>query len=209
MSDELKSCPFCGGAADTNLSMREPFILCKGCHTSSPLCPTLNDAKAAWNRRDAASAQATGQAMADGLARVPQNPTAEMVKAGGRARIDHFNRNGTTLTPKDANRVAEAIYRAMIDVAPAIPPQDAAQIRDADDSDLFTLLCEIRAACGDNGGRERDELVGFIGEVRRDAERYRAFFDSGLPICFCGVDYYDKASLDAAIAASAEKGDKA
>ncbi|SDR47350.1 hypothetical protein [Paraburkholderia tuberum] len=88
--------------------------------------------------------------------------------------------------------------------------QDGAQIRDADDSDhLSVLLCEIRAACGDNGERERDELVGFIGEVRRDAERYRAFFDSGLPICFRGVEYFDKASLDAAIAASAEKGDKA
>ncbi|MGF6806249.1 hypothetical protein OKW30_001375 [Paraburkholderia sp. Clong3] len=92
---------------------------------------------------------------------------------------------------------------------PAPTAQDGAQ-RDADDSDLFTLLCEIRAACGDNGERERDELVGFIGEVRRDAERYRAFFDSGLPICFCGVEYRDKASLDAAIdaaiAASAKTG---
>ncbi|WP_187617487.1 hypothetical protein [Paraburkholderia sp. UCT2] len=85
---------------------------------------------------------------------------------------------------------------------PKAPGADT-HLDDPDDSDrLSTLLCEIRAACGDNGERERDELVGFIGEVRRDAERYRAFFDSGLPICFCGVDYYDKASLDAAIDAT-------
>ncbi|MBB5411892.1 hypothetical protein HDG34_005858 [Paraburkholderia sp. HC6.4b] len=86
---------------------------------------------------------------------------------------------------------------ANCDIEPlyAAPPKD-------DSDHLSTLLCEIRAACGDNGERERDELVGFIGEVRRDAERYRAFFDSGLPITFCGVDYYDKASLDAAIDAT-------
>jgi hypothetical protein len=37
---------------------------------------------------------------------------------------------------------------------------------------------------------------------RKDAERYRAFLKAGLPITFCGVEYYDKASLDAAIDAA-------
>jgi hypothetical protein len=34
---------------------------------------------------------------------------------------------------------------------------------------------------------------------RKDAERYRAFFKAGLPITFCGIQYYDKGCLDAAI----------
>ncbi|REG57742.1 hypothetical protein B0G80_0372 [Paraburkholderia sp. BL6669N2] len=41
--------------------------------------------------------------------------------------------------------------------------------------------------------------------VTQDAERYRAFFDAGLPICFCGAEYHDKASLDAAIDAARAK----
>jgi hypothetical protein len=52
-----------------------------------------------------------------GFALVPLKPTAEIVKAGGQARIEDFNRNGTTLSVKDANRVAEAMYRAMVGAA--------------------------------------------------------------------------------------------
>jgi len=55
----------------------------------------------------------------DGWKLVPIKPTVEIVKAGGKARVDDFNRNSTTLSPKDANRVAEAMYRAMIEAAPA------------------------------------------------------------------------------------------
>ena len=48
--------------------------------------------------------------------------------------------------------------------------------------------------------------VGHLGrlvdELRPDAERYRAFFDAGLPITFLGEQYHDKAALDAAIDAT-------
>lgn len=37
------------------------------------------------------------------------------------------------------------------------------------------------------------------GEEAKDAARYRRFFTAGLPITFLGVEYDDKASLDAAI----------
>lgn len=37
------------------------------------------------------------------------------------------------------------------------------------------------------------------GEEVKDASRYRRFFDAGLPITFMGVEYEDKASLDAAM----------
>lgn len=38
-----------------------------------------------------------------------------------------------------------------------------------------------------------------------DAERYRAFFEAGLPITFLGVDYRTKDELDAAIDAARSK----
>jgi len=60
----------------------------------------------------------------EGYALVPLKPTAEIVQAGGEARIADFNRNGTTLSVRDANRVAEAMYRAMIAAAPAASAGD-------------------------------------------------------------------------------------
>lgn len=62
---------------------------------------------------------ASKPAVPEGWKMVPVKPTSEIVKAGGKARVDDFNRNGTTLSPKDANRVAEAMYRAMIAASPA------------------------------------------------------------------------------------------
>jgi hypothetical protein len=35
-----------------------------------------------------------------------------------------------------------------------------------------------------------------------DARRYRAFFDVGLPVCFCGVEFAGKADADRAIDAA-------
>jgi hypothetical protein len=71
------------------------------------------------SERDALLAAAGKEAVIpDGWKLVPIKPTVEIVKAGGKARVDDFNRNGTTLSPKDANRVAEAMYRAMIEAAP-------------------------------------------------------------------------------------------
>lgn len=39
---------------------------------------------------------------------------------------------------------------------------------------LLSLVADIRAACGDNGRLMQDELVSHIGEIYRDAIRYRA-----------------------------------
>lgn len=46
------------------------------------------------------------------------------------------------------------------------------------------------------------------GEEAKDAARYRRFFDAGLPITFMGVEYDDKASLDAAIDADLAQEEK-
>jgi hypothetical protein len=70
-----------------------------------------------------AQVQAEAVRVPDGWKLVPIKPTAEIVKAGGKARMDDFNRNGTTLSIKDANRVAEAMYRAMIEAAPSTGDQ--------------------------------------------------------------------------------------
>lgn len=40
--------------------------------------------------------------------------------------------------------------------------------------------------------------------LRKDARRYQAFFDAGLPITFLGVEYYTKPDLDAGIDAAIE-----
>jgi hypothetical protein len=70
------------------------------------------------------SAQEEAVRVPEGYALVPLKPTAEIVQAGGEARISDFNRNGTTLSVRDANRVAEAMYRAMIAAAPAASAGD-------------------------------------------------------------------------------------
>lgn len=60
-------------------------------------------------------------------------------------------------------RTLEAARRA------ALSQQDS-----GDDQDrLFVLLCEIRAACGDNGKRMQPELVEYIREIAEDAARYQ------------------------------------
>jgi hypothetical protein len=47
------------------------------------------------------------------------------------------------------------------------------------------------------------------GRSDPDATRYRRFFDAGLPITFMGIEYHDKASLDAAIDADIAQEGKA
>lgn len=42
-------------------------------------------------------------------------------------------------------------------------------------------------------------LIAKVESLAADAERYSAFFSAGLPICFMGEDYENKADLDAAI----------
>lgn len=59
----------------------------------------------------------------------------------------------------------------------ATPAQDKQDT--ADDQDrLFVLLCDIRAACGDNGKRMQPELVEYIRENAEYAARYRWLRDS-------------------------------
>jgi hypothetical protein len=56
-------------------------------------------------------------------------------------------------------------------------PGAAIQPTQPDESDrLFVLLCEIRAAAGDNGERMQSELVPFIAGLARDKAR----LDSGV-----------------------------
>lgn len=56
-------------------------------------------------------------------------------------------------------------------------------------SGALFLLANIREAAGDTEGRlMQDELVDHIAELWADAQRYRAFFDAGLPITFMGCD---------------------
>ncbi|MFM0405250.1 hypothetical protein [Paraburkholderia dipogonis] len=74
---------------------------------------------------------ASKPAAPEGWKLVPIKPTAQIVDAGGRARIDDFKLNDTTLTLKDAHRVAEAMYRAMIAASPAAPqPSPTAVVLD-------------------------------------------------------------------------------
>lgn len=52
-----------------------------------------------------------------------------------------------------------------------------------------------------------EALEAFGRQDSLDAERYRAFFSAGLPICFMGEEYRDKESLDAAIDEYLKKGE--
>lgn len=45
------------------------------------------------------------------------------------------------------------------------------------ESQLLRLLVDIRFAAGDDGKRMQDELVEYIGALRRDAERWRCARD--------------------------------
>ena len=44
-----------------------------------------------------------------------------------------------------------------------------------------------------------DGMKERLVEAERDARRYRAFLESGFPVCFLGQDYRNKPALDAAI----------
>ena len=49
MSDELKPCPFCGGAPDMLDAMSESWALCTSCHASGPARNRPVAAAKAWN----------------------------------------------------------------------------------------------------------------------------------------------------------------
>lgn len=46
---------------------------------------------------------------------------------------------------------------------------------------------------------DEGEVVSVMRDVSAEAKRYRAFFDSGFPICFMGQEFRSKTSLDQAI----------
>lgn len=99
--------------------------------------------------------------------------------------------------------------RAAVEADRADHLRDATKMMTADE-----LAQEIRRVDGKHSmgaGALAEALMPFLrrssGQDREDAQRYRAFFDAGLPVTFLGEDYRDKSSLDAAIdAARAAKG---
>ena len=54
----------------------------------------------------------------------------------------------------------------------------AAALEAAREDACVSLVADIRFACGDNGTRMQPELVEFIRELAKDAERYRWLRDS-------------------------------
>lgn len=51
MTDELKSCPFCGGKAACVEFYGEYHVLCCDCHAVGQDCSTRENAVSAWNTR--------------------------------------------------------------------------------------------------------------------------------------------------------------
>ena len=120
----------------------------------------------------------------------------------------------TGVVPADAeklvNELAGMAYSYAIEL-------DAAT-RDADHDDLEAVSRRITgklkkaiykalfSSAHDAEMAGLEASVGHLGrlvdELRPDAERYRAFFDAGLPITYLGEQYGDKAALDAAIDAT-------
>lgn len=49
---KLKSCPFCGGEAETRYLYCRPYIICSKCHARIPCYNTYLKAVRAWNRRE-------------------------------------------------------------------------------------------------------------------------------------------------------------
>ena len=72
----------------------------------------------------------------------------------------------------------------------SVPLFNAEKMRDYATAARAPLLAELDAL------RERAE------SAERDAQRYRAFFDSGPSVCFMGRDYTNRAECDAAIDAA-------
>lgn len=58
MSENLKSCPFCGSgdvdvfdAGGEPYGCSQPYVHCNNCNADSKMCDSLDEAIAAWNRR--------------------------------------------------------------------------------------------------------------------------------------------------------------
>ena len=96
-------------------------------------------------------------------------------------------------------KLREAIRKALSG-AQAVPAFPAPTLKAA-------ILAASRTALAhdvETAGLETSigHLGRLVDDLRPDAERYRAFFDAGLPITFLGEQYHDKAARDAAIDAT-------
>jgi len=169
----------------------------------SPITP--NDALSA-------SAEAT-QAVAapEGWKLVPVEPDLAMVDAACPAgeTVDHFDMKtalraaiaAAPQAPADAAR-AEPVTSELLESARAI--LECGHQHDVGGGDVFISTCDAaerleRAIVAH--APPAQQAVSLTDDAR-DGERYRAFFDAGLPVTFLGVEYRDKASLDAAIDAA-------
>ncbi|MGF6633543.1 Lar family restriction alleviation protein [Paraburkholderia sp. MM6662-R1] len=159
VSDELKPCPFCGsdevtiGSFGSSYVDPQHYVQCEECDGATMRHASDAAAIAAWNRRAAASAQATGQAgVPDGWKLVPAEPTDQMTFVGQSHRYDSAWSIG-------------AIYRKML-AAALTPPQDGAPIRDA--AILREALQELSNMYGSTWDRVDGALVTF------DVERFEA-----------------------------------
>lgn len=82
-----------------------------------------------------------------------------------------------------------------------LDPQIGVTFHDVGNGYPSWVAWQARAAL-DTLAADNARLRAELEEARRDAGRYNAFFDAGLPITFLGVEYRTKADLDAAIDAA-------
>jgi Lar family restriction alleviation protein len=67
---------------------------------------------------------------------------------------------------------------------------------------------QTRAEVREAWNRRATPAEGAQSQDAQDARRYRAFFESGLPVCFRGDEFYSKTECDSAIDAAIERSDK-
>ena len=97
--------------------------------------------------------------------------------------------------PSNPNLVAvdSTPYEYIFEVAPS-------EFSDSDhEYEQEIINAAFIAACNPSAIRA---LLADLDAMRADAMRYRAFFTSGLPVCFEGQEYYSKADCDADIDAA-------
>lgn len=72
----------------------------------------------------------------------------------------------------------------------------------AEPGDSFRDLHEVTWSEDNATGYGVKYIRADLAHPQRDAERYRAFFDSGLPVCFMGQEFRSKEECDKAIDAA-------
>jgi hypothetical protein len=70
------------------------------------------------------------------------------------------------------------------------------------------LIADTHAEVATVWNRRATPAEGAQSQDAQDARRYRAFFESGLPVCFRGDEFYSKTECDSAIDAAIERSDK-